>query len=508
MRFSPIQPSEPVTRPSSAPARSATPAFQSATQEAVRKEPVNFSPAGDSLVQKLGLMFLLVFLFVGYSRVLDFVFTSLHLPLILSLVSLIFAALAGGLLRPFQVPFGYLMSAFLIWMSICIPFGHWRGGSVLVLQDYFKVFVLFFLIVALLRRSRHVELALYAIALAVLAVAGMAFSIGVTDMDGRLILPRGLLANSNDMAQIILMGIPFWILFGWAGRPTSLSLRPLISVGVILFLMGIVMRTGSRLALIGLLAISVMLFLAVSLMGKLKLIALAVAGIIALFVFVPGQLQQRYATLFSSEIRSSNETVASAVASTNQRLELLRRTLLLTAEHPIFEAGAGEFQAVSARTGTKSGGGACLETHNTFTQVSSENGIPGFVIFLALQVVTFRFLWRLSRLQIDESQLPADALVLKRRLENVSKALLLSFISLNTMALFSSIAYHMFFPTVFALCAALMLSSRDDLELLRRAAEPSAKQSTVKSEESEPEAVRARSAVYQRRRPSPLKPRV
>ena len=48
----------------------------------------------------------------------------------------------------------------------------------------------------------------------------------------------------------------------------------------------------------------------------------------------------------------------------------------------------------------------------------------------------------------------------------VGGCLLLSLSSLTLTALFSSIAYHIFFPTLFGLCAALELTASEELASL------------------------------------------
>jgi O-antigen ligase len=61
--------------------------------------------------------------------------------------------------------------------------------------------------------------------------------------------------------------------------------------------------------------------------------------------------------------------------SAEARKELLMQSLKVTATHPVFGVGPGNFQSYT---------GSWRVTHNTYTQFSSECGIPVLVLFLFL----------------------------------------------------------------------------------------------------------------------------
>jgi O-antigen ligase len=74
-------------------------------------------------------------------------------------------------------------------------------------------------------------------------------------------------------------------------------------------------------------------------------------------------------------------TKADSTGSAQQRRELLTRSLEVTLRHPVFGVGPGQFQQVS---------GYWLQTHNTYTQLSAEAGIPALIIFLIIVKRTFK----------------------------------------------------------------------------------------------------------------------
>jgi O-antigen ligase len=79
--------------------------------------------------------------------------------------------------------------------------------------------------------------------------------------------------------------------------------------------------------------------------------------------------------------RMSTITDVDADASSQQRMYLLIQSLKQTALHPIFGVGPGQFEEIS---------GVWHETHNTYTQFSSEAGLPALVLFLLFLRSGFR----------------------------------------------------------------------------------------------------------------------
>src|SRR5260370_17351864 len=78
----------------------------------------------------------------------------------------------------------------------------------------------------------------------------------------------------------------------------------------------------------------------------------------------------------------SDEVAASAEESKEDRLAVLSRSIQYTLEHPIFGLGLGNFEVASGNyLGQPS---AWMGTQNSCTQISSEAGIPAFLLFIDL----------------------------------------------------------------------------------------------------------------------------
>jgi O-antigen ligase len=80
--------------------------------------------------------------------------------------------------------------------------------------------------------------------------------------------------------------------------------------------------------------------------------------------------------------------------SSDQRKELLERSLLVTARNP-WGIGIGNFPIVGVHN---------LGTHNAFTQVSTELGVLGLIAYLVFMISPFRKLRAIERLQFEADE--------------------------------------------------------------------------------------------------------
>src|SRR4029077_6953419 len=178
--------------------------------------------------------------------------------------------------------------------------------------------------------------------------------------------------------------------------------RPVAVIGAIPVLL-VIGRTGSRAAVIGAGVALGMLFLQISIAQKIKLLmgGLLVAGLF--FAALPNQLFDRFATIFSASDTvydvQSTSVLQSAIASSYSRRMLLMDSLILTYQHPVFGVGLGNFSVAQNDLARARGErmGSWHVTHNSYTQVSSESGLPGLVLFLLALLFSFTALSRVLR---------------------------------------------------------------------------------------------------------------
>jgi O-antigen ligase len=77
-----------------------------------------------------------------------------------------------------------------------------------------------------------------------------------------------------------------------------------------------------------------------------------------------------------------------AIGSQVQRQELFKKSLYITITHPLLVVGPDQFAVAVAGDSAKQGvHSPSLGTHNSYTQVSSECGIPAFICWCAVLVL-------------------------------------------------------------------------------------------------------------------------
>jgi O-antigen ligase len=118
--------------------------------------------------------------------------------------------------------------------------------------------------------------------------------------------------------------------------------------------------------------------------GKQRIL-LIVAGMfitVAAVFFLPQHLKDRFITLFRQS--ADTEEAQSAIESTEFRKQLLLRSLELSAEHPLFGVGPGMFMEADDLEAKAAGKerGYWHYSHNSYTELSSEIGLPGLIIFI------------------------------------------------------------------------------------------------------------------------------
>ena len=191
----------------------------------------------------------------------------------------------------------------------------------------------------------------------------------------------GMFGNPNEMAMHLVMMTPLVLALGIATK--SRIMRPVYFLMTGLFIAAN-MVTYSRGGFLGLLACSAVLAWKLGRKYRLNVtIASLVVGTIAI-VAAPGNYGLRMLSILIPGL--------DAVGSSDQRRELLERSILVTARNP-WGIGIGNFPIVGVRN---------LQTHNAFTQVSAELGILGLIAYLIFMISPFRKLRAIERTLFDE----------------------------------------------------------------------------------------------------------
>ena len=396
---------------------------------------------------KLSFFFLCLFTVAVYGRPEDIfpVVGQLHLTLILgacAAVSFIGSLFSGNasLLRSRELPYMLLLTA---WFMAGVPFAYWRGGSFQILTEVWaKTLLIFFLLTQTLVSLARVRLVLWAIIFSELAVS--AYSI----------LNPAASAWIGDRMSGISLGILGWNFLGIAAaltipyiaalfidRPSFINSCLLAATTIAMLWM--LVLTASRSGVLTV-AFSIALTWLSVLRGTARGKAIGIVLIIALvgaICVAPGVFWQRMQTMWSSSSPTTMDE-ASAQASEDERAEALKRSIRYTIEHPIFGLGLGNFSAAS---GNEIGQpNAWIGAHNSYTELSSEGGIPALLIFLAMMSVTIVSMRRIGRADYAGPEGP--------QLSRMARATWCSLVSFLFGACFAHISYEYFlyYPVAFA----------------------------------------------------------
>jgi O-antigen ligase len=367
-------------------------------------------PAAPSVIptQEIGSGLVMLFLAVLFSRVTDRV-AFLHLPLVLTLFCFGFSLISGTFYRAVTHRVGLYLTFLNFWILLAVPLSLWPGGSLhIAWNSWLKSFLVFGFTSGLLASTRSCSRAVYVIVTAILYTAlytwGLdreAFSRLGGDVNERF-------GDSNDLAQLMLVGMA---LAGWLvsdRRRTTIS--RIYALGALL-IFGITMaKTGSRGGIIGLFGAVFALFVYSSLMGRIRIIVAGALLTVLSLGLLSWDIRQRYLTIFSGDPATS-EAADVAVASTEGRRYLLRQSLLITLKHPLLGVGPGMFVEAENNNAMSNGlvHGLWHETHNMYTQVSTDAGIPALVAFCAAFVWCLRSLKRLRKRRNPDGTVPPVA---------------------------------------------------------------------------------------------------
>lgn len=332
---------------------------------------------------------LLVFSFLYYTRPEDVIPGLNAIPIGkisggIALIALI-AGLAGSKVKtklPLEIKVLLILFAHLI---LTIPFAFWRGGAFATVFEKFSKAVIVALLVALIVQTfQQLRTLLFVQAAAVAIMVWISLIVhpgGGTRLEGVL---GGIFENPNDLAINLAINWPLGLAFLFAAR--GAIKKGLWMVGLVGMLYGVV-ATYSR---SGSLAMAVSLLVCLWEFGirgkRFHLLALAgILGIVGLGVGVATpHYMARMKSIFQGNIEDSGDR-----GSWEARRELLRLSLQLTIQHPLFGVGPGNF---GAETET------WRVTHNTYTQFSAEAGLPALMLFLLILFLAFRNLRRVRKM--------------------------------------------------------------------------------------------------------------
>ncbi len=365
------------------------------------------------------------------------------------------AALLGGRLgRVFQTRVGYFVLGIYVCLLASVPFSLVRSRSLFMLKDVLITgYGVFFIVAALAATLAQVRLLMHVIAWSAILDVFVTSRMGAVDADGRMSFAGGSMANANDFALHLLVAVPFCLLYVLEkGRPKVVKL---IMIGASAAMVYYALQSGSRAAVLCLAVIGLFGVWKASFSQRVAIAVFTFTALAALPFLAP-QTWVRLAGSFDSAATRSSSSASSAHLSSVGRLDLLRRSIEVTLRHPLFGVGVGEFQDAEAGIASDEGVRAHWQvTHNAYTQISSEAGIPALICFAGAVFGAIRLSLRIYQRARRSPQLQNLALM--------TFNLTLAMVCLACAMFFDSLCYSYYVPMLAGLSVALWNASQSDL---------------------------------------------
>ena len=410
-----------------------------------------------SIAHKIGLGALCLYL-LSYAGFLNesfivFVGAKPYISLVCGPLAALALFASGDLFRGLRTKTGLLWACMLGLMLLGVPLSVWKSDSLREWLAYStRIHSMFFFISAAAFTLADCRKLLYANILGGFFVLGLTAAFSKAP-EGRLILPQGSFSNPNALALQLLLSAS---LFTYLIYRKNLGMRIAGLAGLAVALV-LIFQTGSRGAFVA------VFFSAVALCFIVKRIAtrlrLVMVFMLLLFCGLMAALSNPAAVRRLTEVTLITEGPSAeqgddlyARSSQLARQELLRLSIAYTLSHPLLGVGMNEFGVAvdgdALRAGKRS---SWAGTHNSYTQMSAECGIPAALCYIAVIFLSLKSTWKLFR----------EASVSRQGEDPAAMALTL-FLALTSVAVatfFYHIAYGYYIPALAGMSVALQMAS-------------------------------------------------
>lgn len=448
------------------PTRATTPPARNSPAVAVRNAARNPAPrsAGNTpafklpfgvvveatSVHKFGLFCCCGFLLSGAIN--DFSNRLLHTKAYLSFVFGIVVVLAflvcGTALRGMKSNIGKFWGGLAVWLVIASVFSIGRGDSIALIKDYItKIVVIYFYCTAFILNVRNCR-TLFTVNIVTACYTVLSCALfGDLDSSGRMIIGGGLFqGNSNDLALSLVCNLGFFMYMIWQKS----ALRRIIGVMGFVASIFFLLKTGSRGGFLALAACLLVWFIYSNKRGIL--IALIAPAILLAPLLSPAILARLVSIEISSAALNSADGMNQDQASQAERTRLLQKSVIMAITHPVFGVGPGRFtdalwlDDVANKTHT-----AALGTHNSYTQLASECGLPALLFYLGALIGAIRL--NLQMLKRARTSPKAEIVF------TMSVCLLGNLVAYAVSTAFNHVVYSWTLPLLSGITVALYMAS-------------------------------------------------
>jgi hypothetical protein len=362
----------------------------------------------------------------------------------------------GGLSRTFRARSAYLMCGFMVWMFLATPLSFWPGASANRVLTYSRTdFILLFIAAGLAVNWKEVRILLNTIALSGI-VNLFAARLFAKEDNGRLSLDLnfdGIISNSNDLAAHLMLVLPFVLYFAMK-KGRNIAIRIACGIGIV-YGISVILGTASRGALVGLIAVALFCLIRASQAQRLVFLVGAPVVVLAMMATMPASTMHRLKTLFVADDWHPGMADNEAEESRASRSYLFQQSVRYTLTHPLLGVGLGQFSNYEGNAQKAAGlRGNWHETHCTYTQISSECGIPALLFFLGAMFSSMRLLSRTYKQA--RAQNNGD-------IANACFCVLIAMVGYLVAAIFLAMGYRFTFPAMVGLALAIHFAAQKQL---------------------------------------------
>ncbi|MDQ3043177.1 MAG: O-antigen ligase family protein, partial [Acidobacteriota bacterium] len=298
-------------------------------------------------------------------------------------------------------------------------------------EEYIKVIIIFVVMINTLRTKSRLKGIMWLGVAAGLLLSYEAVTLyraGIFQTEGYRVGVQsvsGMFGNSNDLALHLVIFMPIAVALGIASKNIISKLAYFISAGFMV--MGNLV-TQSRGGFLGLLGVAIILVWKFGKKQRFKTgLISSIVGLMVM-VFAPGNFGLRMLSIFIPAL--------DPVGSSDQRRELLIQSLWATLYNPQ-GLGIGNFRVISIRN---------LETHNAYTQISSELGWLAIIAYMILLISPLRKLGAIERRMFAREDFSW--------IYYLAIGVQASIIGYMVSSFFGPVAYqwYVYYPIAFAIC--------------------------------------------------------
>jgi putative inorganic carbon (HCO3(-)) transporter len=329
--------------------------------------------------------------------------------------------------RPLEVNVALLLALAGL---LSVPFATAPSEAWATFLDFAKVIAMFIVMVNVVRTERRWRWLMWlslivSITLSIYALSD--YRLGHFDIRGERIegvIRKGLFENPNDMALHLVTMIPIAVGLLFVARSyTRKALYLLIAV----LMVGATIVTFSRGGFVGLIVACFVLAWKLGRRNRVVIVALFMVAAAFSVAALPSEFLGRIVSLFGGDDGGS------AVS----RQHLLWQSIQVTMRHPILGIGMGNFHNVSDSEQV---------SHNAYTQVSSEMGVPAMILSIIFMVAALRRLHRIEKETYDSRK--------RTRIYYLAVGLQAALVGYMVCSFFASVAYlwYIYYLVGFALC--------------------------------------------------------